>query len=439
MKKRILATLTVLYLALSLLTVGVSAASIVDSGECGDNVTWTLDSEGLLTISGTGAMESHEGPGWYPWFDNYHTKVQSLEIENGVTSIGDYAFANYFLKQIKIAESVTVIGTGAFEASCPESLYIPGTVSDIGKLTFNTSARLEHVTIGNGLPAIPDEAFRACWSLSDITIPASVTKIGKGAFMGCNELADVYYGGTQAQWNAIEFIEDDNVLHNNPHDWYNNDPLFAAAIHYNDSAPVEPLSASSATGDTASKFIDVKESDVFFDAVQWAVENDITNGTGEMTFSPNMTVTRAQAMTFLWRLAGKPEPKFANNLFTDVKASDWYYKPVLWAIENGITNGTSENTFSPNMTCSHAHMAAFMQRTAQEEYMFEGIGNVWYSNALKWVQHQGFDAEFGYLFDSNISESITSEMDCTRANTVAYLYAFNAMYGDWIPMLYSGE
>lgn len=436
MRKRFLAVLATLCLALPLLTVGVSAANIVDSGECGDNVTWTLDSDGLLTISGTGAMLSHEGFGWYPWFV-HHTEIRRLEIENGVTSIGDYAFANYSLEQINISESVTTIGIGAFEFSCPESFYIPGTVSDIGKLAFGSSSRLEHITIGNGATTIPDEAFRGCWSLSNITIPISVTSIGSGAFMGCDKLTDVYYDGTEAQWHAIKFAEDDNLLHNNPHDWYSNDPLFAATIHYNGDVSMTPQSKASPSENMVSKFEDIKETDIFYDSVKWAVENKITTGTGETTFSPAMTVTRAQAMTFLWRLAGMPEPETADTPFSDVKESDWFYKPVLWAVENGITTGTSATAFSPDLTCSHAHMVTFLMRTAQEEYLVEETKGAWWTRGLAWEESTGIKEYFSDLFDVDIVDAISAEQDCTRANTVGYLYAFDAIYGSDIQMLYA--
>jgi len=112
---------------------------------------------------------------------------------------------------------------------------------------------------------------------------------------------------------------------------------------------------------TKNRFTDVKEGDYYYDAVQWAVEYGITNGTSETTFSPDTPCTRAQVATFLWRTAGQPETESSKHSFTDIK-KDYYYDAVLWAVEFGITNGTSETTFSPANTCTRAQIVTFLHR-----------------------------------------------------------------------------
>ena len=102
--------------------------------------------------------------------------------------------------------------------------------------------------------------------------------------------------------------------------------------------------------------------DYFYDAVLWAVEMGITNGTDEDTFSPNATCTRAQVVTFLWRAAGKPAPKSTDMPFTDVEKGSYYYEAVLWAVEAGITKGTGEDTFSPAADCTRGQMVTFLYR-----------------------------------------------------------------------------
>ena len=92
-------------------------------------------------------------------------------------------------------------------------------------------------------------------------------------------------------------------------------------------------------------FSDVKEEKYYYDAVMWALENGITEGTTTTTFSPNKTCTRAQVVTFLWRAAGAPDPISENNPFTDVAPDQYYYKAVLWCVENNITNGLSSSSF----------------------------------------------------------------------------------------------
>ena len=109
-------------------------------------------------------------------------------------------------------------------------------------------------------------------------------------------------------------------------------------------------------------FADVKESDYFAVPVMWAVENKITNGTSANLFSPNKDCTRGQVVTFLWRAEGSPEPQSTNNPFSDVKERDYFYKAVLWAVEKGITTGTGKGKFSPDATCTRGQVATFLWR-----------------------------------------------------------------------------
>ena len=109
-------------------------------------------------------------------------------------------------------------------------------------------------------------------------------------------------------------------------------------------------------------FNDVKPDAYYYKAVLWAVEKGITNGTGPNAFSPDKGCTRGQVVTFQWRSNGQPEPKAANNPFTDVKPDAYYYKAVLWAVENGITNGTSPNKFSPDKTCTRGQIVTSLYR-----------------------------------------------------------------------------
>ena len=115
---------------------------------------------------------------------------------------------------------------------------------------------------------------------------------------------------------------------------------------------------------TGSKnpFRDVKESDYFYKAVIWAVENGVTSGTSATTFSPNATCTRGQIVTFQWRANKSPEPKSSSNPFVDVRSGDWFYKAVLWAVEKGITLGTDKTHFSPDSTCTRAQVVTFLFR-----------------------------------------------------------------------------
>ena len=130
-------------------------------------------------------------------------------------------------------------------------------------------------------------------------------------------------------------------------------------------------------------FTDVDDGDYFIDAVNWAYNNNVTKGTSETTFGPWDSCTRGQVVTFLWRAAGQPEPGSRNNPFNDVFSSDYYYKPILWAVEQGITSGTSDDTFSPEQTCSSAHIITFLYRAEHKG------SNGWYEEAKNWATDNG--------------------------------------------------
>ena len=120
--------------------------------------------------------------------------------------------------------------------------------------------------------------------------------------------------------------------------------------------------APAVTAESQPQFQDVQESDYYYHAVLWAVDYGITQGTSETTFSPAQPCTRAQIVTFLWRACGSPAVSNAENPFQDVKAGSYYYRAVLWAIQTGITTGSSADMFYPNQTCTRAEAVTFLYR-----------------------------------------------------------------------------
>lgn len=235
---------------------------LVDSGYCGDYATWALYSDGELIIAGEGAMYEST-PGW----KKYEYQIEKVVIEdgitsicayafercqgitsviigNGVTSIGDSSFSVCTgLRNLKIGNSVKSIGESAF-SSCTSlgNVTIPDSVTNIGWNAFGGCSNLVEITIGNNVTTIGDQAFSQCEKLTYIIIPDSVISIGYNAFRDCPNLisitigkgvtsiganafnnskhTDVYYAGTEEQWNAIEFIGTNQALEN-------------ATIHYN--------------------------------------------------------------------------------------------------------------------------------------------------------------------------------------------------------------
>ena len=194
MKKRILSMLLALVMLATLLPVGLidtAEAAATHSGTCGDNVTWTLDASGTLTISGKGAMADY-----YifsvPWYDT-RSQVKTVIIKNGVTSIGNCAFdVCSSLTSATIPNSVTGIGNWAFYGcSSLTSATIPYSVTSIGEDAFNGCKSLTSVTIPNSVTSIANGAFSNCSSLTSVTIPDGVTSIGESALYGCSSLTNV--------------------------------------------------------------------------------------------------------------------------------------------------------------------------------------------------------------------------------------------------------
>lgn len=193
---------------------------------------------------------------------------------------------------------------------------------------------------------------------------------------------------------------------------------------YADMSAAEILADLFGDAETQSSqkgFNDVKPGDYFYDAVNWAVEKGITTGTSATTFSPNASCTRAQIVTFLWRASGSPEPKTASNPFTDVAANAYYCKAVLWAVENGITTGTSATTFSPNAPCTRAQGVTFLWRAngskaASAAASFTDVASdAYYAPAVAWAAEQNVTGGVG-------NGLFSPDTTCTRAQNVSMLY-----------------
>ena len=436
-------------------------SSNLASGTCGDNLTWVLDEDGVLTISGTGDMYHFSIIGSQPWYDEREL-IKEVHIGSGATSIGRDAFCQCSnLQTVTIPYGVTFVGMCAFEGcaqltdltlpgsvqwienqafeetgltsivipygvtsiglsafgSCHslKNVAIPESVTEIGDSAFIGCTSLDHVSLPSNLVSIGAAAFCSCWSLSTIRIPDSVTGIGESmfehcfrlesitipesvtsiesyAFNGCIKLAHVYYSGTKYDWNKISIAS-------------YNDPLLNATLH------------------CKAGFSDVTDpSAYFYTPVYWAVEKGITTGTTPTTFSPNNGCTRGQIVTFLWRAKGCPEPTVANP-FKDIKATDFYYKAVLWAYENEITTGTTATTFSPGNLCTREQCVTFLWRAAGKPAaggsagFTDVISGKFYEEAVSWAYNNG------------VTTGITPTTfgvgrTCTRGQIVTFIYRY---------------
>ena len=233
------------------------AAAALASGKCGDSATWTLDSTGTLTISGTGPMYGYS-LFKNPWCDSalrssgISTRVKNVEISSGVTTLGAYAFsACDSMTGVSLPETLLAVGESCFQSSYGlHNISIPNSVRSLGDCAFSSCNGLTRVTLGSGLKGIGGQAFKECSSLSsivipegvtaiefstfedcsnlmEITIPRTVTSIGRWAFDGCYGLSKVTFTGTRSQWNAIDMGDD-------------NDPLLSANITFAGSGPAAP-------------------------------------------------------------------------------------------------------------------------------------------------------------------------------------------------------
>ncbi len=396
--KKITVALMCLCLAVSLVPMAL-ADDIETSGTCGDNLTWTL-SDGVLTISGTGKMEDYTSND-APWFSAITSQSHTVIVDNGVTTIGDWAFYYCNLAGITILDSVTYIGSHSFYCcSNLTSITIPNSVTTIGREAFAWCSGLTSITIPDSITTISEEVFACCNNLASVTIPDSVTTIGDAAFIGCYNLTDVYYGGSEEAWNAIEIGEEENNF------------LTSATIHYS--------STDNSTDDTGNTpvFTDVVSGSYYCDAVAWAVGQGITTGTTSTTFSPDDTCTRGQIITFLWRAVGSPAPTGAGS-FSDVDASIYYADATQWASEQGIDLSTG--TFSPAAACTRATVVEYLYRlagspeaAAATQFTDVSVSDS-YASAVAWAVETG-------VTTGTSETTFDPAATCTRGQIVTFLY-----------------
>ena len=340
------------------------------AGTCGEALTWTL-ADGILTISGTGEMTSYAVYEELPWY-KYRSLITSVVIEEGVTTLSAYAF---------------------FGCTALTSAGLPETLTEIGAYAFYLCLALTDLTIPAGITSIGESAFRGCIALSAITFEGDAPSIGENAFSGVT--AAVYYPADNNTWT-------DEVM-----------------LDYGGSLTW--------TSYSETVFEDVEEGTWYYDAVYWALENGITKGTSETTFSPDLSVTRAQLVTFLYRLAGSPSVD-VDNPFEDVNETDYadYYDAILWAYCVGVTTGkNTAETFCPDDAVTRAEIATFLWRyygeqvpdEITEEFLDVTDQSVWYYEAVYWAYQNGIT-----LGMSETELIFSPETVCTRAQFVTFLY-----------------
>ena len=431
------------------------------SGSCGFPLDWKLDLEtGELVISGTGRMDYWPvNPN--PWYE-YQEWIRKVTIADGVPNIGGYAFAYCeSIEEIEIPDSVQEIGDHAFVGcSSMKTVTIPDGVSVIEASTFAGCRSLESITIPDSVEDIGDSAFSSCDSLKTVSIPDSVKTIGQYAFSYCG-LTELSVPGSVestgqyvfAHNHALRYAEiADGVRKIGASAFFDCENLEKVTILDRDCEiydKADTLGDPAGTvirgypGSTAEayakkygypfedvtirpfRFADVGDKEkYYYEPVYWAYGHDpqITNGISADSFGPDRGCTRGQVVTFLWRAAGCPEPKNAATAFKDLKEGGFYLKAVAWAVEQGITNGTSPTTFGPDATCTRGQIVTFLWRfrgspkPAGPKTPFTDLKEGgYYLDAVAWAVEQS-------ITNGLSKTAFGPDATCTRGQVVTFLY-----------------
>lgn len=361
----------------------------------------------------------------------------AVTIPKGVTEIGGGAFSECAgLTSITIPNGVTRIGSGAFSGCTGlTGITIPASVAFIGGWMFEGCSKLKAIQVdsGNQTYASVDgvlfdksiKTLLVCPGGKEgvYTVPDSVTEIGYRSFVGCAGLTGVMIGTgvTSIESDVFEGCTGltDIYYTGTEAQWKaieigeSNLPLANAKIHYNSSAPGQSQEPAAAA---PGGFDDVKAGDYFADPVLWAVEKGITAGTTATTFSPNRSCTVAQILTFLWRANGSPKPA-GGNPFTDVKSDDYYAGAAAWAYEKGMISG---GAFGGNAPCTRSAAVTYMWKAAgspsAKPASFTDIpSGAEYANAVAWAVAQG-------ITGGTSATTFSPDNICTRGQIVTFLY-----------------
>ena len=374
---------TVIYSKISGLTIDVTEDSKIFTADSygGDAVSLYGDTritgKGILSVSGSPHWNAGGCDGIYIK-GNLHLDNISISVQgtNGICTSGGSLTINY--------SDVKCFGTGENGAG-----YV---IEGFDKITLERCS----ITSPEGFNPDNISGYRSSFSDEELIIHRTTHKVNSSALNvrsgpgtdherigGLTQDKEVVVLETQGEWSKI--------VYGTGFGW-------AQSKYLESIVPVNP-------------FVDIYETDDYYDAVLWAYYADpqITNGMDETHFGPQLTVTRGQAVTFLWRSMGCPEPTSYNNPFVDVPSTEYYYKPILWAVEKGITKGVDDTHFNPMDTLSTQHIITFIYRTAHP-----GVDG-WNGEAAAWAADEN-----GRPFGIDIA--VNNKTDCPRCHIVQFLY-----------------
>ena len=357
----------------------------------------------------------------------YGTAVQEVTFPQSLVSIDSHAFSHSALKTLRLEGSICAVGSEAF-ADTPElvDVEIADTVRGLSADMFSGSAfaqryTAEHclyasnhlinvsrdsatpiteLTVAPGTVSIAAGACKNQIALEKLTLPASLAQIGDGAFQNCRTLQAVYYAASREAWEQIDIGTDNEAL----------DP-----VYYDQDKPWD------------NPFSDVSEEQWFYGAVRYANENDLFRGMTETTFGPDATFTRAMLVTVLYRMQGEPQAE-PISVFADVPAQAYYAQALSWAYRNGIVDGTSPSTFSPDSAISRQDFVLMLYRYAKYLNIptdatadlsafsdYESVG-FWAKDALCWA--------VGEQLLQGVGDRLLPTSSATRAQAATLLMRF---------------
>ena len=379
-------------------------------------------------------------------FDNC-IALESIELPEGLLYIGDQAFQGDPLKSVDLPYSVKYIGTDAFKAismdystspatviyTGPSEIKLGGGVTGLGWNAFYKDAKLTAVlgsqlnllvercdfaetpaVVWDGKTSIPAGDYSIVPAGTTITVSGNVRIDGALYFEDDDASVVVPVGATLTIGMGAD-VDTDHIS-------WTHVPVVPVQPPKPTPSTTTPAADEKPADEDKINFSDVQNpSSFYYDAVYWAAENGITTGYTSTTFAPEMLCTRAQIVTFLWRAAGSPAPASSNNPFTDVKQSDYFYKAVLWAVEKGITKGTSSTTFSPNTVCSRAEVVTFLWRysdcpeTTGAAAFTDVASSAYYAKAVAWATANNITKGVG-------TGRFAPTNSCSRGEIVTFLY-----------------
>ena len=346
------------------------------------------------------------------------TGLTSVDLPNTLISIGNRAFYHCpKLTSIDIPDSVTSIDYQAFsDCYILPSIDLPDGITSIASHTFASCSKLTSISIPDGVTSIGAGAFSNCSSLTSIDFPVSVTSIDYQAFSNCTSLTSICFRGDAPSFAEYRVFYGVTATAYYPAD----NPTWTEDVMQNYGGKITWVPY------TPSSFTDVPPGSFFTDPVAWAEENSITTGASEDSFNPGGECLRAQVVTFLHRAVENPEPVSTEISFTDVKTTDFFYKPVLWAVENGITNGVSADKFGSYDVCNRAAVVTFLWRSAgcpepdsTDNPFVDVKPSDFFYEAVLWAVENG-------ITNGLTSTEFGPNSPCNRAQVVTFLYrAYN--------------